>query len=435
MPSLLIICLGSRGDVVPYAALGQALQSAGHRVRLAAFENFRDLVTSLGLAFAPIRGDSQAMLAAAGGQALGEAGQNILWQFRAIRDTFAGLSATLGPDMAAAAAGAGGVDLIISQMPGGLYTFDLAEYLGVPMVTVAVMPLDRTRAWPHLSFPTGLGRLPGFNAASYSLAEQLVWLLFGGPINRWRPSLGLRPHPPGGHFRRQERQAGLIHNGFSPRVVPRPPDWPANVHLTGYWFPPPPPDWAPPPALQRFLEAGPPPVFLGFGSMPVRDAPAATRLLLEAVRLSGQRAILHAGWTGLGNAQAGLPAGVYALDYAPFDWLLPRMAAVVHHGGAGTTGAALRAGVPSLVAPFVFDQFFWGERVAALGVGPRPLPFAALTAERLAAALRQMVDDPGMRRRAASLGETLAQEDGLGQAVRLIEAALRGAHPPGVRRR
>ncbi len=418
MSSILIICLGSRGDVLPYAAVGQALRARGHRVRVAAFENFRDLVTGMGLEYAPIRGDSRALLAASGGQALGEAGQNILWQIRAIRATFAGLADSIGPDVAAAAAG--GVELIVNQLPGALYGYDLAEKLGVPMVMAAVMPLARTRAWPALAFPANLGRLPGFARLSYPLLEQLLWLLFGGAVNRWRRSLGLPPQPPGGYFGRLERQAVPVLNGFSPLVVPRPADWGANIHLTGYWYPEAPaPAWAPPEGLLRFLASGPPPVFLGFGSMPVRDPVAATRMFVEAARLAGVRAILHAGWSGLGNAD--LPGSIYLLDFALFDWLFPQMSAVVHHGCAGTTGTALRAGVPSLVTPFVFDQFFWGARVAALGVGPRAIPFARLTPEALAAALRQMVDDDGKRERAVALGQGLEKEDGLGEAVRLIE--------------
>jgi sterol 3beta-glucosyltransferase len=418
--TILILCLGSRGDVVPYAAVGQALRARGHRVRLAAFENFRGLVGEMGLEFAPIRGDSRALLAATGGQALGEAGQNTLRQFRAIRATFAGLADSIGPDIAAAADG--GVDLIVNQLPFALYGSDVAEKLSVPLLMAAVMPLARTRAWPALTFPAGLGRLPGFNRLSHPLAEQLVWLLFGAAVNRWRRTLGLRPHPPGGYAGRLARQAVPVLNGFSQLVVPRPADWGPHIHLTGYWFPPAPADWTPPESLRRFLAAGPPPVFLGFGSMPVRDPAAATQLLLEAVRLAGVRAILHTGWGGLGGGA--LPAEVYALDYAPFDWLIPQMAAIVHHGGAGTTGSALRAGVPSMVMPFVFDQFFWGQRVAALGVGPAPQPFGRLSAQPLAAAMRRMVDDSGMRQRAAALGESLAKEDGLGEAVRIVELAL-----------
>src|SRR6185436_11869732 len=150
-----------------------------------------------------------------------------------------------------------------------------------------VMPLARTAAWPALAFPARLGRLPGFAQLSYPLLEQLLWLLFGRPVNSWRRTLGLPVHPPGGYFGRLERLAVPVLNGFSPLVVPRPADWGANIHVTGYWHPKvTAPNWVPPDGLMRFLAAGPPPVFLGFGSMPMRDPAAATRLLVEAARLA-----------------------------------------------------------------------------------------------------------------------------------------------------
>ena len=423
----MILALGSRGDVVPYAALGRALQAAGHRVRLATFENFRDLVIAQGLDFRPIRGDAQALLAGAGGLELGESGQNILKQFNGLRHSFGQLAGSYGVDAAAAAQG--GVDLIINPLPGALYGVDLAEALGVPMVQAAVLPLAPTRAWPLLAFPARLGRLPGFNEFSYFVGEQMAWQMFRPAVNRWRRSLGLRPHSLGGYFRQLEAAAVPVLNGFSPLVVPRPPDWPAHIHITGYWFPTAEP-WQPSAELLRFIEAGPPPVFLGFGSMPVRDAAQVSALLLEAVRQSGQRAIVHAGWARLFQGGAGgagqRPDNVFPLDHAPFNWLFPRMAAVVHHGGSGTTAAGLRAGVPTVIVPFMMDQFFWGERVLALGVGPPPVPFAKLSAARLAAAMTEAVSDPGLRRRAAALGRAIAAEDGLGRAVALVEQALAG---------
>jgi sterol 3beta-glucosyltransferase len=169
------------------------------------------------------------------------------------------------------------------------------------------------------------------------------------------------------------------------------------MHVTGYWFPED-EEWQPPADLVRFLEGGSRPVFVGFGSMPVPDAEGTTVLVLEALRLSGQRGIVHAGWGGVGGSD--LPEWAFRLEYAPYGWLFPRMAAVVHHGGSGTTAFGLRAGVPSLVVPFLFDQFYWGRRIAELGVGRAPVPFGKLTAEGLAAAIDEAVSDGGMRRRA-----------------------------------
>ena len=210
-------------------------------------------------------------------------------------------------------------------------------------------------------------------------------------------------------------------NGFSEHVVPRPADWGPNVHVTGYWFPEE-EGWLPPEDLCRFIDAGSPPVFIGFGSMPVRKPEETTALLLEAIARSGVRAVLHRGWAGVGGEAP--PESVFQIDYAPYGWLFPRMAAIVHHGGSGTTAAALHAGVPSIVVPFLFDQFYWGRRVADLGVGPRPIPFKQLTAEGLAEAMRVATTDPAMRERATALGAKIGAEDGLRAAVDVIHRVL-----------
>ena len=261
-------------------------------------------------------------------------------------------------------------DAIINQLPGGLYGLDLAEKLAIPTITAAVMPLLPTRTFPMAAFPATLSFLPGYNRLSYHLAEQIVWSGFRKAINQWRQEvLRLAKRPFFGDIGRTMQIPTLL--GFSEAVVPRPPDWEDNVHFTGYWQPQE-PSWSPPPALVHFLEESPPPVFIGFGSMPVRDPRRLTHIVLEAVQGSSQRAILQAGWAGIGDET--LPDSVYLLDYAPYGWLFPRMSAVVHHGGSGTTGFGFGAGVPTILTPFLFDQFFWGQQVQVLGVGPKPVP-------------------------------------------------------------
>jgi sterol 3beta-glucosyltransferase len=170
--------------------------------------------------------------------------------------------------------------------------------------------------------------------------------------------------------------------------------------------------------LVEFLQAGPPPAYVGFGSMFMNGGRRKTEIILNALKLARQRAALATGWGELTAEDA--PEGIFVLDAVPHDWLFPRVAAVVHHGGAGTTGAALRAGKPAVICPFVGDQPFWGRRVAALGAGPPPIPQRKLTAERLAAAIRSAVADGEMRQRAASLGEAIRAEDGVGRAVAMI---------------
>jgi sterol 3beta-glucosyltransferase len=250
----------------------------------------------------------------------------------------------------------------------------------------------------------------------------LVWQAFRQVVNRWRRGeLGLAPWPWRGYYHHLAAHAVPVVNGFSAHVVPRPHDWAEHVHITGYWLPPE-DAWQPPSDLLRFLDAGSPPVLIGFGSMPIRDPQRVTGIVLDALRQSGQRGILSAAWGEL--AQDELPETVHEIGYVPYRWLLPRTAAVVHHGGSGTTGVGLWAGVPTIVVPFLFDQFFWGRRVAELGVGPRSLPYRDLSAERLAAAIDMAASDADIRRRAAALGAQIRAENGIANAVQIIESYL-----------
>jgi UDP:flavonoid glycosyltransferase YjiC (YdhE family) len=209
---------------------------------------------------------------------------------------------------------------------------------------------------------------------------------------------------------------------YSPAIAPKPPDWSEQAHVTGYWFLDHPSAWQPPADLVRFLGSGPPPVYIGFGSMVSRKPEQTTRIALDALKQSRQRGVIATGWGAL--SQSDLPSEVFLIESVPHDWLFPKMAAVVHHGGAGTTGAGLRAGVPSIVVPFGGDQPFWAQRVKALGVGPDPIPRGRLTAARLAHAMRVAVTDEPMRKRAVELGETICAEDGIGNAVRIVSQVI-----------
>ena len=219
--------------------------------------------------------------------------------------------------------------------------------------------------------------------------------------------LGLSGRPPA--------RRGPVLYGFSRHVVPLPTGRERPRHATGYWTLPAGPDWTPPPALAAFLSRPGPVVSIGFGSMAGGDPDATTALAVDAARRAGVRAVLLAGSGGL--AATPETDDVFVADAVPHDWLFPRVDAVVHHGGAGTTGAAIQAGVPAVVVPFTVDQPFWASRVAALGVGPAPLPYGQLSAARLADALRQATTDKPMRDRARTLGAAVRAEDGVAAAV------------------
>lgn len=397
-----ILALGSRGDIQPYAALGQGLKTSGHQVRFITFESFASLVAAHDLDFHPIQGDAQALVT--------NAGANML----ALMRSFSALAQGYARDLSTSYLG--DTDLIINQLPIGLYGFDLAEKYSVPMALAAVIPLTPTKTFPLVGLPQL--SLPGYNKLTYYLAQQMTWQMFRGVINRWRREvLGLRPQTWRGYLHQLGTAPIPVLNGFSQHVVPRPADWGEFVHVTGYWFPED-KTWQPPDDLLAFLETGPPPVFIGFGSMPINNPTKTTKIILEAIKQSGQRAILHMGWGGLG--QQDLPDSVFKITYAPYSWLFPRMAMVIHHGGSGTTAFGLRAGVPSCVVPFLFDQFYWGERIAALGVGPAPIPHKQLSVIRLSEAIQHGVNDASMRQKARVLGQKLQAENGLEQAVSLI---------------
>ncbi|HSL45414.1 MAG TPA: glycosyltransferase, partial [Anaerolineales bacterium] len=209
---------------------------------------------------------------------------------------------------------------------------------------------------------------------------------------------------------------------YSPMVIPHPSDWSDQVHITGYWFQKDLSEWYPSDELHSFLEKGEPPVYVGFGSMGGRNPEGFAAIVLEALVKSGQRGLLLTGWGGMNVMR--VPDNVFVLNSAPHSWLFPRMAAVVHHGGAGTTAEGLRAGVPTVIVPFIVDQRFWGERIKALGVGPDPIPAKKLTADQLAAAIRVAITDSKMRVWATALGKTIRAEDGVGNAVKIVQQYL-----------
>ena len=206
--------------------------------------------------------------------------------------------------------------------------------------------------------------------------------------------------------------------GFSPSVIPAPSDWNDQTHITGFWFVDEADDWQPPAALLDFLQAGPAPIYIGFGSMSSRAPEQTADLVIQALALTNQRAILLSGWGGL--QKVNIPDSIFMIDAIPHSWLFPRVSAVIHHGGASTTAAGLNAGVPSVIIPFFGDQPFWGQRIADLGVGPKPIPRKKLTADRLANAIREVVTNEDMRQRAAKLGKQIQAENGIKSTVEIF---------------
>jgi sterol 3beta-glucosyltransferase len=418
------IAFGTRGDVQPAIALGKALQADGHQVRLVAGSDFGGWIEQHGLQAAATSVDMGAMMASEDGRAWVDHGNHPVKQMRAMKTLLEQYGLEMMRDALDASLDAG---VIVSGFTSDVYAASIAEAVHAKHLSIPLAPaLVATRS----GVATQQAPLPNRDSLlnywfGKWLIEPLGWRLLGELSNRFRQeTLGL---PPRTYRQNREMLRGIaVVQGFSRHVVPHPADWPGNIYTTGYWFLDDQPEWEAPRDLLEFLAAGDAPVYIGFGSMAGSEPQALFRMILDGVIESGQRAILQ----GLG-AEVGvpcLPANVFVLDAAPHRWLFPRMTALVHHGGAGTTGEGLRAGVPTVVVPHMADQPYWGSRVAALGAGPRPIPRNRLTAGKLASAIRQAASDPAMRDRAVQLGSRISAEDGLGVAVRVIDEHLKVSH-------
>jgi UDP:flavonoid glycosyltransferase YjiC (YdhE family) len=370
-----LVVFGSRGDIQPHMAFALALQEAGHTVTYATHRAFEGFVNDFGVPFAPLAGDpldaEQVLISTPAPDSVTYMNR-MLRYYRSIRDQFE-------RDVRAACRGADAI-LHNNMAPLGA---EVAREQGVPSALSVMQPLDYPFAW--------------------------------GPL------------------RRLQRDRYPVLYGFSELLYPRPADWGPWVHMTGYWFQGPPPGWEPPAGLVAFLEEGPPPVAIGFGSVPEGSPGSLTLLALDALRRSGRRGVLLSGIGALGGVD--LPPWAYLIDEIPYDWLFPRTAAVVYHGGLGTTLEALRAGVPTVCIPHHTEQFLWAERLLELGAGPPIVPRVDLSAETLAAAIDAAVTDEATRRRVAELGAQLAAEDGVGNAVRAFQDVVRTFERPPARDR
>jgi UDP:flavonoid glycosyltransferase YjiC (YdhE family) len=419
MAHITLITAGSRGDVQPYIALGLGLRAVGHDVRLATHAIFGDWVADYGLKFSPVEGDPLAMARGQSGRDWMETGRRGFGLLRGFREFMGPILDQATKDLMTACANA---DLILFAGPTFFAAYNVAEKLDLPFVQAYLQPVNPTREFPSLVYPTRFRGGPLFNYATHAVGGQLFYQMMRPLVNDVRREmLGLRPLSIIGPFLSMVRRRLPVILGYSPTVLPKPKDWSAAEFVTGFWFMAE-ADYTPPDELARFLAVDPPPVYVGFGSMTGNDPERLTSIALEALARSGQRGVLLSGWAGL--AEGDLPDAILRLDAAPHDWLFPRMAAVVHHGGVGTTHTGLRAGVPNVVVPFFGDQPFWGDRVHKLGAGPQPILQADLTAENLAEAIRAATSDGAMRARAADVGRRIQAEDGVGEAVAIVNRYL-----------
>jgi sterol 3beta-glucosyltransferase len=400
---VLIVTSGSMGDVAPYTGLGRSL--AGHDVTVASHQPFASVFEGAGLPFVAIPGDLRKILPQAYGQDGRRSGTGPLALAQLLRIARP-LIDELGDGIARAVAAVRPDVLLLSTVVAPL-GYQVAEAAGIPWAGVFLQPVAPTGDFGSVLLGgRSIGRLG--NRAVTAAANTVSQLLYAGPVQKLRRDLGL-PHQPIRELRTwQDGGRYPTFHGFSPAVVPRPRDWRPQLEVVGYWWPAHPP-WTPPPELTDFLAAGPPPVFVGFGSMGPGQGSRLAGPIRAAIRAARVRAVVQSGWAGLDIPTAD---DVLTIGEAPHDWLFPRMAAVVHHAGAGTSAAGLRAGVPAVPVPVLADQPFWADRLHRLGAATRPIPLPQLTADRLAAALREVTTNPHLAARAQALSSRLAAENG-----------------------
>ncbi|WP_254552157.1 glycosyltransferase [Kitasatospora sp. MMS16-BH015] len=397
-----LMTAGSRGDVAPYTGLGHELALAGHQVTLVTHARFRPLAEAAGLGFHPLAVDPREQLASARGQGLHRS-RGSVGKLARVVSLARGLVADLAEDLLTAARGHEVLLLSSSLAPLG---HTIGTGLGLPTLGLYLQPLTATAEFaPPVLGAHSWGATP--NRLAGRAVSAAVDAIFADTNRAMRARLGLPPTSLRAARHTREHQDWPVLHGFSPLVVPRPRDWRPGLRLAGYWWPHDSPGTQLPHQLTDFLAAGPPPVYLGLGSATVPDPAAVSRTFVQALRTAGLRGILQRGWSEL-HAEG---EDLLTIDEVPHRLLFPHLAAVVHHAGAGTTAAGLRAGVPAVPLPVQFDAGFWAQRLVTLGVAPRALPLRRLTPTPLAAALREATTNPTYTQRARTLATHLATED------------------------
>lgn len=406
-----ITTAGSRGDVAPFTGLGHALVRAGHEVTLVTHARFAPLVTGSGVGFHPLPVDPREELESERGRGLHRSSTGAGKLLRLARMARA-LVGRMTDDLLTAAQASDVLLFSASVAPLG---HTIATGLSLPSLGLCLQPVTPTREFgpPMLG---GRSWGPVGNRLAAHGVELAVEQVFAPALPAVRARLGL---PAARRFgtvlRARERRHRPVLHGFSPHLVPRPRDWHPGLDITGYWWPYD-RETRLPAALRAFLDAGPPPVFVGLGSATVPDPRQLGTEIVRALRRAGLRGVIQRGWAGL----AADGDDMLTVDEVPHSLLFPEMAAVVHHCGAGTTAAGVRAGVPAVPVPIQFDEGFWADRLVAVGVAPRAVPLRRLTADALASALVRATQEAGFRERARELGARVRTEDGAGRVVEAV---------------
>lgn len=441
--NIVVQVVGSRGDVQPFVALGKTLKEQyHHRVRLATHSTFKGFVEGNGLEFFNIGGDPAELMAfmvknpglVPGVESLrgGEVGKRqreifeiLLGCWRSCMEAGDGMDLDSPDDDNRDQPHPFIADAIIANPPSFAH-IHCAEKLGIPLHLMFTMPWSPTQAFPHpLASVKSSNADPNLtNLISYTLVDALTWQGLGHIINRFREQ-NLRLEPVSLMYAPSilNRLRVPYTYCWSPALIPKPKDWGQHISISGFFFLPLASTFTPDPDLLEFLEAGPAPVYIGFGSIVVDDPDTMTTMIFEAINKAGVRALVSKGWGGLGKGDTCVPETVFMLGNIPHDWLFQRVSCVVHHGGAGTTAAGIALGKPTVIVPFFGDQPFWGAMIARAGAGPLPVPYKNLTADVLATSIVEALQ-PSMQGQAAMLATSIVQEKGTEDSARFFHSQL-----------
>ena len=419
--NITLLTSGTRGDVIPYIALGKGLANAGYNVRVAAPSGFAQLFNEQGeetspLRFSPFDGNPTDLLIEQGDSTPMTLGTNPIRSIQATRAFLQKARPLYRRMLHTAAEACCGADLLIQGLPT-IWGAHIAEGLGIPAVRANLQPLTPTREFPSALLPfrfslSGIG-----NWFSHWAVTQATWLSWRSEINHARHAdFGLAPAHWLDPSLRADSHQPLTLNAFSEIVVPRPKDWNAKQLITGYWKLVA-PNWTPPKELQHFIDSAKNPIAIGFGSPGTQGY---LPMLEEALQLANAQAVLTLPTKWHSDVKS---KNIFPIEYIPHDWLYPRVKVAIHHGGAGTTSASLHAGIPTIALPLAIDQFFWGERIQKLGAG-LSIPQRKLNAQNLAQAIIEGLKNKEMQTQAKTISEALNKEDGIGVAVSQIKKLL-----------
>ncbi|HEY1023741.1 MAG TPA: glycosyltransferase [Sphingobacteriaceae bacterium] len=411
-----ILTLGTRGDVQPYAVLGQALAQRGHQITLSTAKNFKELVESYGIAFHPIDADYEQLLNSKEGKRIFNGNPFALKRnFNKLISPIIERSLNEFYNLAQAS----DVTIYRPKTLANVFTNQLSKIT----IQAAVVPaMIETAAFPNPAI-SGF-KIPEFLYKWSYRVNDLKYSILKKPIKSFHLQNGLNEE-----FPIDSAEACVY--GISPYFLNRPDDWPLNHYLTGFWFSE--QNTGLPPDVERFIAEGKAPIVVTFGSMPLPRK--LNKLILRAAEELNQRFIIVKGWGDLDVAELSNRTNIRVVDPMPFEALFKKAKAVVHHGGIGTVAECLRSGIPMFICPAVYplgDQFFWGDLAHRKGVAVKPIPLSKLHSNEFIESIHELLTNKTLYQKSAEMASRLRAENGVRKAADHIERIISEKTTPSI---